>query len=255
MSALPDVGLVVVKVRFEAYIAIYKLGGCWLAVQEKWFAVVTGDIVGSSRLAERRERALFRLKNALESTKVFLQDTGHYAAVSGVFRGDSFQFVTGNTRHVLRAVLILKALLLTEVARPLRIRVAVGLGPVEELDWSSVEESHGLAFEIAGKALDNLPGYRHLLVVSAQEGPNPCLATLSSCLDAISQKWTQVQGEALVSWLRGETQASVASALGVTQSAIQQRLSAACGFAVADALQYYESVVFEDYKPQGFFSQ
>jgi hypothetical protein len=163
------------------------------------------------------------------------------AFASRIFRGDSFQLVASDCKRALRAVLLLKATLLAETG--IRVRVAIGLGPVNRLDPGSVEQSHGPAFELSGGLLDALPRYRHLALAVVDPARNRHLAALASLVDAVSRRWTAAQAEALMHWLRGANQGEVARALGVTQPAIQQRISGAGGFAISDALEYYESVV------------
>jgi hypothetical protein len=178
----------------------------------------------------------------LSSVALFLSGPeGQTAFASRIFRGDSFQLVASDCRRALRAVLLLKARILAEAET--RVRVGLGLGPVSRLDPGSVEQSYGPAFELSGGLLDELPRYRHLSMAVVDPTRNRHLSTLASLVDALSQKWSAVQAQALVLWLQGSSQGEIGRALGVSQPAIQQRLSGAGSFAIADALDYYESVV------------
>ena len=59
--------------------------------KNKIYAVITGDIVKSRKFGPDREKALKRLKDALNSLNNFKGKS--IGGISDIFRGDSFQIV------------------------------------------------------------------------------------------------------------------------------------------------------------------
>ncbi len=78
---------------------------------------------------------------------------------------------------------------------------------------------------------------------------NQHLNVLAASLDAIMQRWSIEQAEAISLWLLGNTQESIANTLGIKQPAVHQRLQLAGHFAIREILDYFTWLT-KKYKPR-----
>lgn len=215
------------------------------------YGVLTGDLVRSKAFEAHRDRVLDKLKSVFEAAESFREKPGEFVRFSRIFRGDSFQAVISDPADTLKIALFVRARLLM-----IRIpetqpdaRIGLGIGTIESLNKAKIEESDGEAFRCSGRALDGLTKYRRLSLVSPWSDWNRQFEPLGSLLDAIIQRWTPEQAEAMSYMLQGQTQQGIARNLKIKQPAVQQRLLTAGHFAIRDALSFFESWIHQ-YKPR-----
>jgi hypothetical protein len=178
----------------------------------KVYAVLTGDLVDSSRLeAERREAMMAWLKSlASEFAGI------HPGAVVGqldVFRGDGWQLCLEAPGLALEAAIFIRAGLKAHVSREnLDTRVGIGLGSVERLNTERISESNGAAFLASGHALDALEREEQRLRLRG-EGANVSLLDVVSLplLDLAVSQWTHPESVAVYGTLSGWTQEAIAA--------------------------------------------
>ncbi len=122
------------------------------------YAVLTGDVIGSSRLPAT-------LRKELQGwLKVLARDFAetHGEVVVGkleAFRGDSWQVCLTDVSLALRAAIFMRAGLKAHPSREnVDTRVGIGVGTVEVLTKSKISESNGEAFIRSGRGLDALRG-------------------------------------------------------------------------------------------------
>jgi len=207
------------------------------------YCVLTGDLVKSSSLKAKRKDIVIIL-NTLFAQLKNLENKTHEIWISDIFSGDSFQVVVSDAVFALKIALFIRAQLIQRSVRGPHIeaRIAIGIGNIEYLNKNKLTESDGEAFRLSGRAINKMISYRRLIVKSDDEQLNLILEVISSLLDAITSRWTPEQAEAISFWLFGETQASLAKKMGISQSAIHQRLQLAGHFAIESCLNEFNSI-------------
>ncbi|MFA6289667.1 MAG: hypothetical protein WC661_19980 [Opitutaceae bacterium] len=177
----------------------------------KTYAVLTGDIIGSTKLGPERLEAAMSLLRRL--AKEF--EHTHPESVVGqpdVFRGDSWQLCLKRPALAVTAAVFIRA---GFKADDLDTRIGIGLGPVERLNESRISESSGPAFAHSGRTLDKLGKHRALALDGAgylDVGgyAHPLVAGVG-LLDAHIARWTQREAVAVYGALRNLSQDEIAA--------------------------------------------
>lgn len=212
-----------------------------------FYAVVTGDIVGSRRIrGGQRDRLLSVLKSSFQGVRHVL--SGEVSAPFDMHRGDSFQGVLSRPEDALRAVIHIRANLRYGFQEgpkgyALDARIVVGIGTIEFLPSRRVSEGDGEAFRRSGPILDTMKLQRQLLIRTPWDQINAELDAECALLDALVNRWTAEQAEAILGQIRGLTQEMMAKELGISQPAVQQRLEGAGGWATGELCQRYERLI------------
>jgi hypothetical protein len=209
-------------------------------------AVLTGDIIRSSRLAP----------GALDAAMVALAAGasamhGWDGAVRGRFtrfRGDGWQCLAPSSKQALRAALFLRAhVRALDLDADTRISVGIGAGtlPTDDLaETTGLAAAGGPAFELSGRGLDTMRQPEQFGV--AWTDPPPAAALIGAVFalaDEISRLWTARQAETLIDTLApgDAAQREIAGKRGVSQQAIAKRLSAGGDWALQRALAAVEA--------------
>jgi hypothetical protein len=209
-------------------------------------AVLTGDIVGSSRLSvdERRElHARFR-ESAGRLDKNFSQQIMHKPEI---VRGDSWQFAVADPVKSLKIALFFRALI--RISLPdvdIDSRVAIGFGTIDFVPGERISSGDGEAYRLSGEGLENLQKpFRMGLFF-----PDKHRCHLTDALDVIVilidrevEKWTKAQAESTAGALIGLTQQQIASNWvdrDITQQAVGQHLERAGWSAIEAGLSFFE---------------
>lgn len=184
-----------------------------MADKEKTYAVLTGDLVRSSRLTSADS------KNAMACLKRAAAEIGqqHPAAVVGridTFRHDSWQLLLGHPALAFRIAVFIRAALKMESDADTKYdtRISIGIGAVELISKRRISDSRGPAFTSSGKGLDELDGQRLALSTGGarlvpwsgiQNGIVPLL-------DCVVGDWTPTESRAVCGALKGWTQEETA---------------------------------------------
>jgi hypothetical protein len=209
------------------------------------FAVITGDIVASSRQSpEDRRKLAGILKQA--SKEIAHKYPNSVPQSIDVFRGDSWQLVLTNPTISLTAAVLFRASVIAASPSTVRIdtRLAIGVGPIDYWPPSRVSEGNGEAYKASGSALDSLESSAQMKFATAEPvEQNPLLDATVRLLDAIIQEWTVSQALAIKGRLLGLTQQMIARRWPkpITQQTIARHLARAHWPAVANALQIIEN--------------
>lgn len=205
------------------------------------YAVLTGDIINSTSLGEDSEAVLQNIKMVLNELKDLAKEPEEVVAVSGIFRGDSFQAVFSVPRRAIKAALYFRSrlLALSDKKRRIDVRLSLGFGNIERLSKDNVEESDGEAFRLSGRSLDGMKRYQRL-TFAAKGKDEPVLKAIGSLLDSLTNQWTGRQAEVMSLWLTEKTQSSIAEKLALTQPTIHKHLALAGAYAIEDALDAVE---------------
>ena len=213
------------------------------------YAVVTGDIVGSSKLkTSQRSRLLSVLKSSFNTIKDILPDG--IRAPFEIHRGDSFQGVLSRPERALQVAIAIRAGLRhgfeTKQRRyALDARIAVGVGSIDFLPAGRGYEGDGEAFRRSGPILDKMKGDQRLLIRTPWQAVDAELDIECALLDTLINRWSGEQAQAILGQIRGLTQEMAAEEFGVSQPAVRQRLKSAGGWAIEELCHRHEQLIHE----------
>lgn len=215
-------------------------------IEQLQCAVITGDFIGSSKLAPKDwDKLHFVMK---ESSRLLRKSFIEIVPLEvDIFRGDSWQMLVLDPAKALRLSLFYRATIRAKIARPnLDTRIAVGVGKIDSIPETRVSEGHGEAYLLSGEALDWL---------NRSKAANMCFAhkddeiaenfdVIVRLIDAIATRWTDKQALAISGALRGMKQEEIAEKLWdkrITQQAVAQHLSRAGWDPVEKGINYFET--------------
>jgi predicted DNA-binding protein YlxM (UPF0122 family) len=214
-------------------------------VNGKIFAVLTGDLVGSSRfeIETQRDEVLSILKDSFSKVEPPDIIASHFA----IHRGDSFQGVLFMPEEALKAAILIRANLLSHpIGKNIRLdaRIAIGLGKIEYMPEDRVGEGDGEAFRNSGMELDGMKkGERNLTIKTPWPETDKELQTECALLNALIHRCTREQAEAIMYQVQGYTQEEIAKKLKISQSAVFQRLRTGGSWAVQAFLERFKEII------------
>lgn len=180
-------------------------------VKGSLYAVLTGDIVRSSRMSGGKRRELPGLLRRI-SRDVQRALAGAVPSAASIYRGDGWQLLLTDPAASLRAAILFRAMVISaeEGGSKSDTRIAIGLGGIDFVDNNRISEGDGEAYRLSGQALDAMrEPHRMTLVRNTEDTANH--GTLVQLLDALVQEWTPFQARAVVGRMQGLTQAKIAS--------------------------------------------
>ncbi|HHV62155.1 MAG TPA: hypothetical protein GXX51_05900 [Firmicutes bacterium] len=186
--------------------------------------VITADII-QSRLARDLVLSLPEKLSRLTHPLV--------ATTFSMSRGDEIQAVC---RGYLQAPEVVRQLRF--FCLPLRLRVGIGVGRLENNYWSpNPWDMNGSAFVRARESLESLgKGVQaRTLVSSGNQDFDSVVNTILGLVDAIQNRWTQAQWDAIHVYERLGTYSEAGKALGIALQNVQKRCKAANWVAVRQA--------------------
>lgn len=219
--------------------------------EERLYAVVSGDIVGSRRFSEKGPAIRDAIKDAgVACAEAFDEALGGMPPVD-VFAGDSWQMLIRSPQPALRVGLCMRALIKSSERLPKAdTRLAIGIGTVDFVDDHSASEGQGEAFGLSGEALDSLQNSKVRMAARVPEtwrddagrlDVQDTLDTMMVLVDAICRDWTVVMAETVSGALRGWTQEKIARMRGVQQSTTSRMLASARWPSLSASLKWWEA--------------
>lgn len=201
-------------------------------------AVLTGDIVNSTKLSASREKQL---------NEQLSQQFAKYHSSLEFYRGDSFQAYVAEPANALRLALLSRTaaigLYKDSKKGQADVRISIGIGKVET-PVASLKTAKGEAFVLSGRAFDDMIlQEQRLAIVSAHPLANEGLQVVTDYLNSIFELMTGKQAEVLYELLGGKSQTDVARQLKKTKSTIHQRTSSGGWPAIEKLLQQYENIL------------
>lgn len=182
-------------------------------------AILTGDLIGSTRAAPGRVEATMTL---LAETAAEVGDDTRFTR----YRGDGWQMALEKPGDCLRACLfILARLRANQEALPTRI--AVGIGTEYPTDAADLSTAMGPAFTASGRALEQMDKARILTISGA--GVEDFRRLAFAFAEDYARRWSAEQAEAMALALHPDapTQDQIAARLRITRQAVGSRLRAA----------------------------
>jgi hypothetical protein len=238
---------VVLGTRIES-----RTARCFMSGAAKTYAVLTGDLVKSSRLTvDQSQGAMSCLRQAADAFTALYPDSA--VGRPDTFRHDSWQWLLSRPELGIRAAVFLRAALRmrSDPKTKYDTRVAIGTGPVESIAKRRVSDSRGPAFTRSGKALDALKD-GCLAYAPAEDPAVAGLWTARSVvplLDCIISDWTATESRAVYGALMGWTQEQTAEQWPVsettgrkpTRQAVRDSLCRAHWLAVEGVLKWVKA--------------
>lgn len=197
-------------------------------------AVLTGDLIGSTRMVPTRlEQAFTTLTSAAARIDGWQAYPTHFSR----YRGDGWQIALLRPQLALRAALFLRASL-RAAGRDLSTRIAIAAGTGRPPQSPDLNTATGAVFVASGRALDAMEPQAQLTFAAGG-----ALGAAVRLADALSRSWTVAQARAIAPMLGPEppTHFAVAESLSITRQAVEQALAAASYSALSEALALIEA--------------
>lgn len=199
-------------------------------------AVLTGDIVNSTRIGKANERKLLKSLQQVLAAHLF-----------EFYRGDSLQVYIKEPRQALQMALLCRtagmSITQDKIVVPSDVRVSIGIGQVNT-SVKSLGNAKGEAFVLSGRAFDEeLNTDTRLVISTANPMANAGLQVIADYINAIFKVMTSKQAVVIFELLKGETQQQVAGKLKKSKSTINQRVSAGRWPEIEKLLKQYENII------------
>lgn len=211
--------------------------------KKKSYAILTGDIVGSSKLnASQRKKLL----NAIRKTSKELRKL--YKTIIpldiDIYRGDSWQLLVTEPMSALRIALFFKATLKSKMEiHGFDTKIFIGVGTIDSLNNKRVSLGNGQAFLLSGRGLEKLNKNR-LGIDYPSYKKNDYLNLIFQLVDVLASKWTVKQSIAIRGALNGWSQQKIAESWEgnrLTQQAVQKHLVSSHWFIIENVLKKIEN--------------
>ena len=216
--------------------------------QFKYYAVLTGDVIKSSRLPPAQlESVRSSLVSAVDTARGWKR--GLVRGKPEFFRGDAWQLLLTDPAMAMRVGILLRASF--RAGGLADSRIAIGLGEVEKISSGRVSLSTGQAFTIAGKALDNMTRYSSMTIeVPKSVGPlSDWLPVVGHLCDSLIGQWTRRQAEIVCAAVdpRDLDYEKIGQSLkpAVSKQAVSKGLSGANWYAIREAVRLFEMTAWE----------
>lgn len=198
-------------------------------------AVITGDIVNSTRLpASKTSRLTRRIIEIFDNNK------------NEFYRGDSFQAYIKEPKEALRLALLCRTAAIN-IAKDEKVvsdvRISIGIGNITGI-VRTLKTAKGEAFVLSGRMLDEIiKTEQRLAITSSNRLANEGLQVIADYINSIFQLMTAKQAEVIFELLLGQQQQAVAKKLKKTKSSIHQRVTAGRWPEIERLLQQYENII------------
>lgn len=207
----------------------------------KLYAVITGDIVASSRLSPKErlqlhavmKRAGSELKNQLGPAMPLGVD---------IYGGDTWQVLLSEPKKALCAALLYRAHLLASTEKT-DTRLVIGIGTVDFVPRGRVSEGEGEAFQASGRLLTEGQGASRMRFAAPGHPEWELWDVVVTLLDAlIVRQWTAKRALALTGALRHWTQKRIRTLWKppIRQQSVVEHLQGAAWEATEQTLDAFE---------------
>ncbi len=204
-------------------------------------AIITGDIVDSTKMTAEERATMLRL---LQSLPVLLSPLGKTDIE--IFRGDSFQVKVAEPSKALHMALTIRAIIRTNKFagnnHQWDARMAIGIGTLDyETDLLST--SDGEAYRLSGKCLDSI-GKGRLCIKTPWKDVNKELMVSTLFADDIVTGWTQSQSRIMFEKLvKNNSQEEIGNILGVSRQMVSKSLKAAKDALISVYVKRFEELI------------
>lgn len=212
----------------------------------KRYAVLTGDVVDSSKLPKAKRQALPEvLRRASRATRKAFPEA--VLLDVDVFRGDGWQLLVGDATLAVRIAFFFRACVRSESerGRGLDTRVAIGIGGIDFVPGERGSEGDGEAYRLSGRALESLPRNQQACLALPPGSADRAAPTVIRLLDALAADWTGRQARAVMGALQGLTQEKIAELWSepIRQPVVARHLETAHWPAFDEGLRFLEDAL------------
>jgi len=211
--------------------------------KEKDYSVITGDIIGSSRLSMNERKKLHReIKKIYKRLQSDFPDS--LPLPIDVFRGDSWQFIVTNIAGTLRIVLCFRLLVKSGIyLAGVDTRISAATGKISFLSKDRISESDGEAFRISGQNLEKMQSGEYLSLYVPKSTMRKAFNVISSLTNFIITRYTPKQSLAVYGTLTGKAQEQIAKLWKprISQQMISQHLKSAGWNVIKNVVGFYEN--------------
>lgn len=209
------------------------------------YAVITGDIIRSSKLSTAELARLPEVFTSIVHQVDIICKQPENTTKYSIFRGDSFQLLT-LPANALKTLVLIKAELRKTypktIARAVDARMAIALGTVDH-NAPNITESAGEAFTLSGQLLDTIPYNRQTMFRYKGGEIDREINTALSLADEITGKWTTSQASLVLYLLSGLTQKEIAAQTQNSQPTIRQKIKAMGWSGINNFLIRYDEII------------
>jgi hypothetical protein len=207
----------------------------------KLYGVVSGDVVGSSKLHKGERAALFEsMQRASSVLRGWLGD--RMPLPVDVFGGDSWQLLVTAPEKTLAAALLYRATLRAGTPSA-DTRSAIAIGTVDFVPGEAVSAGDGAAFRLSGRLLSERLGKRRMGFATEQADRSGQWDLVLDLLDTlITSSWTDKRARAVSGALQGWTQQAIGQLWDppIDQATVNRHLKTAGWTAIARAIEDFE---------------
>ena len=211
------------------------------------YAVLTGDIVKSSRMSPADLKRLPGTLTAIFQSIDPICKPAEFTTQFSIFRGDSFQVIC-QPACAIRAWLIIRAGLRSAYPSPLSravdARTGIAIGKVGHLA-KNITESSGEAFNLSGRLLEELKAPRLTGFTSENKQINKEWNVSFMLAEDIIRRWTTTQCQMLPLLLQPMNQAEIAQATKTRQPTVTAKINAMGWGAIEQWMNYYNELMYE----------
>ena len=214
-------------------------------VEDRFYAVLTGDLVGSGQLSgdelDDVRSSLIKRSRDIDGWK-----TGLVKGKLEFFRGDSWQLLLSKPELAMRVAVFLRASIIASGKAD--SRMSIGLGNIDNISEQKLLMSTGEAFSLSGHGLDELTGYSEMTIkISRSAGPlSEWLPVVANLCDSLIKQWTQRQAEVITFAVDPEepTHEEIAKKLtpAVTKQAVTKILNGANWHSLRKVINQFEKM-------------
>ncbi|RMD57900.1 hypothetical protein D6833_13470 [Candidatus Parcubacteria bacterium] len=220
---------------------------CYSLGMVSTYAVLTGDII-SSRTLKQEEKA--QIVKQIQQTHSNLPDFFQLRETSGLsmFRGDGWQFALLPAHQALRVAVYVRCTLKGMNITHADSRIGIGIGPISTLTVGESGTGDGPAFQLSGKALDELKrskGFK-IQLDSSNEIGKTALAAIATAVNHLILRLTISQAKAVCGALRGWNHQQIADSWEprpVTRQSITKHLKSAGWDVLEQQIQSFEHII------------
>lgn len=201
-------------------------------------AVLTGDIVNSTKLLSAIEKKLLKILHQILTPYKF-----------EFYRGDSFQvYMKEASKSLLVALQCRTAAInmIQDESMPTSdIKIGIGLGAVNA-PVKSLGSAKGEAFILSGRSFDELEKSQTRLSISINDNiVQLAFEVIADYIDLIYHGMTAKQAEVIFELLKGNSQQEVALKLNKSKSTIHQHVTSGRWAKIENLLQQYEKLILQ----------
>ncbi len=196
-------------------------------------AVLTGDIVNSTKLSLAKGKTLVKILEQV--LKPFRYE---------FYRGDSFQVLMKDAGSSLRIALLCRtaAISIAEIEKA-DVKISIGLGDAGAR-VTTLGSAKGEAFVLSGRAFDEMEKTTSRLVItSADVTANISFQIIADYINSIYSRMTSKQAKVIFELLKGNLQQDVVKRLKKSKSTISQHVSSGRWPEIEKILNQYELLV------------